>query len=380
MRIEVNLHTLRRPLYMGLLLLILKSSISYSAIIPYGDLADNILSVFGLALLTIEILSKRYSSKRLMAYVVIGFLSLISVQKTGYYTLFWTVVICMAICDEDIDKIASFMYKCQITFLILHTIMALIAGIISGYSLFSDIIGVLRWNAGFVHPNTVSIYLFGIIVLWVWLNFERITKKHIGNIMLLSLAAYILTKTRTALLVQLVFLFLLAWYKSKIRSTKFLNWCSALVVPVIGGLLFFFIHSYSAGNSLSAWLDRLLSGRIRLGAYAYERYGLTMFGENLKNMEVVWDEIWRLSGHTFDSVYSFFFSNQGLIWLAVIIIAFACLVKRKCTKINIMLLVWSLYGISETHVLDGTRFFPILLVSLLIGSEESQANSKYKIP
>lgn len=378
MKIRVNLHMFRRPLYWGLLLLFLKSSVSYSAVVPYSDLADNIISMSGLALLVAEILMKHYSWRRLGVYAIVGVLSLINVSRTGHFVIFWTVIICMAICDEDIDKIAVFMYKFERVFLILHTVFAICMSLFAGYPLFSNIYGVYRLNLGFAHPNLLSVSLFCAIILWAWLNFDRITYNHILGIACISLVSYVLTKTRTALLVQFVFLFMLVCYKTRIQSTKLLTWSAAVSVPIMGGVFLLLVGGYFSGNRLSYIADELLSGRIRLGAYAYELYGLTLFGENFNNLSIVWDAFWGLSGsHTFDCAYTYLFSNQGLIWFLVIVIAFVNLAKRNNVKINIMLIVWSLYGSTEVHVLDGAKFFPVLLISLLIGSENNRANGKY---
>ena len=36
--------------------------------------------------------------------------------------------------------------------------------------------GVVRYDMGFGHPNRVSILLFNLLIMWIWLNFDRLQK------------------------------------------------------------------------------------------------------------------------------------------------------------------------------------------------------------
>ena len=128
--------------------------------------------------------------------------------------------------------------------------------------------------------------------------------------------------------------------------------------------------NYTTGHSIVRFLDTMLSNRIKLGAYGFANYGITMFGDNMMNNIVVWDSYWRLNSHTFDCLYSYLAMNQGLIWLIISSVLFFALAKKSDMKINICIIVWAFYGITEVHGLNGYQCFPVLLLVLLFNHKK----------
>ena len=64
--------------------------------------------------------------------------------------------------------------------------------------------------------------------------------------------------------------------------------------------------------------------------------------------------------------------NDGLIWLILIAAAFYKLAQKENIKINLCLIMWSLYGVTEVHGLNALMCFPILLVVLLYSEEKEE--------
>ena len=120
-------------------------------------------------------------------------------------------------------------------------------------------------------------------------------------------------------------------------------------------------------------MDKLLSARIRLGAYAYNNYGISLLGQDMNDINVIWDSFWQLSGFTFDCTYTFLMINQGIIWLFIIIVAFYFLAKRGTEQVWVMIIAWSLYAVTEVHGLNSFKCFPILLIAMCF----NQNNGKY---
>ncbi len=354
-------------LYFGLLLMLVKVILSVSEVLPYSEGVDRILSVLAASILLIEILKKRYSVKRLVIYILIIFLALYGVLITGQYGLLITIITCMAISDADINKVIQFIFQYELLLFILNITWSIFMSLLGSYSLSAVMYGVERYKFGFVHPNTLSVILFNLIIMWIWIKFEQIKWKHLGFIFFISLVSYYFTKTRTSFFCVLLVIIMVAFLMIKKRKfIKIYKYMTALIIPVLSIAFYFMIKLRTSNITIIMLVDRFLSARITLGGYAYIHYGLTMFGQNLQNMSVTWNEIWRLNSFTFDCTYTYLMVNQGIIWLIMLVVSFFMLTKYKSNKINVALISWGLYAMTEVHGLNGFMCFPVLLVSLLI--------------
>lgn len=357
-------------LYFGLLLMLIKVMFSFSDVLPYSDEIDKILSVLSAGILSIEIFKKRYSIKRLTIYIAVIILALYGVLITGQYGLLITVITCLAISDVDINKIIQFIFQYELLFFIINIIWSIFMSLLGSYSLSMIIYGVKRYKFGFSHPNILSVILFNLIIMWIWLNFEKIRWKHLGFIFLISIISYYFTKTRTSFFDTLFVILMVALLIGKRkRVIKLYKYAAVLIVPALSIAFYFMIKLRLNNIPIITMLDSFLSARITLGGYAYVRYGVTMFGQNLQNMQVTWDEIWRLNSGTFDCTYTYLLVNQGIVWLIVLAVGFFMLTRYKSNKINIAIIAWGLYAITEVHGLNGFMCFPVLLMSLLISKK-----------
>lgn len=117
-------------------------------------------------------------------------------------------------------------------------------------------------------------------------------------------------------------------------------------------------------SELSQLIDNLLSGRVILGTYAYDTWGLSMFGQNI-DYSTPTNLVYNIAGFTFDNVYTYLMMQLGFIYIVIISVLFAILARRSNNKVNIFIILWGLYGIIETHVMNAFNCFPIILISLL---------------
>ncbi len=158
-------------------------------------------------------------------------------------------------------------------------------------------------------------------------------------------------------------------FKNK-KQNKALSRIAMCIVPIISIFIFILISQYTNDNVFILTIDKLLSARIRLGAYAFQNYGLSFLGQNMENVNFVWDSYWGLTDFTFDCTYYSLMVMQGYFWLIIIIIGFYLLAKKKDNKINLAIIAWGLYAVTEVHGLNGFKCYPILLLALLISSRK----------
>lgn len=364
-------------LQMGILLMVLKVSFDSSLILPYSDVMDTVLAVLAAGSLGLYTIRQSYPPQILTGYLIVGMLAMYCVLKTGNYGFLITVILCMAIRKVPLDSVITHMFVYEAAFCVIHTCYSFLCWFFLKIPFWQNVYGVNRCSFGFVHPNMFSIYVFQLVLMWIWLEFERIKKEHVALLAAFGVFMVSLTRTRTSFLDLLILCFLLLFVnKEQGKANKLLNLCARWITPFAAGVVLFLSVTFASGNPLSEIADRILNTRIRLGGYAYERYGMTLFGQNLSGMEVVWDPFWSINAHTFDNVYTAVAINYGAVWLLFICAAFYMLAKRQDPKINICLIMWALYGVTEIHGLNAFLCFPVLLIVLLYSGNKEMEKKK----
>ena len=357
-------------MHYGLLLMICKVSFESSAILPYNELFDTILSVLAALCLIVYSLMQGYTNQRIIAYSIVIVVAVYSVFCTSQFGFLITFLTIIAIAKCDIDEIVKFIFLYELLFLLIHTVCCLVFVFAGKILLYANYYGEIRFNFGFTHPNVFSVYLFNLILMWIWLNYSKLNMGNLISICLIEVLFFIFTRTRTTLIEFFIVILLILIGKRR-ENSRLLSCIAAVIFPLISIVILVLISNYTKNIPIINNLDGLLSSRIRLGAYGYTNYGITLFGQSI-NFNVIWDPFWRLNGFTFDCTYSSLWVMQGAAWLVVISIAFYKLAKLRSNKINVMLIVWCLYAITEVHGLNGFKCFPILLIVLLLQNKQER--------
>ncbi len=369
----------RFVLYFGILILTFKTTCSISSIIVISNIFDDILSISSAAILCVYTVSQIKNFKLLILYLLFMGLGLLSANITGQSVILITIITIFALCSEQIDNAIKFIFYFEVIFLIINISIFVLLCLFGSYSFFKNYGGRIRCDFGFNHPNVFSSFLFNIILMWIWLNYKKITARHYISIIFISIIAYLFSGTRTSLVLSILTILLL-FVSKRSKKSKFLFYTASVIVPLISILIMFCIVYYTSDIAIINYIDKLLSARIRLGAYAYENFGITFFGQNLENINVTWDPYWGFNEFTFDCSYSYLIMNNGLIWLLIISLFFCFLAKRKNNKINLFIIIWSLYAITEIHGLNCFYCFPILLIAYFVfyNNKEMQIYARNK--
>lgn len=350
----------------GIIIMCIKVMLSCSGALPSGRVVDEILSVIASVCMLASTFVRRHETRTLICFGLLILLAGVTCICVGSMMIMMTVLTCIAVCGMKLEKTLRLIFRTELLFLIINPILALIR-MPFGYEILTKASGKMCCNFGFSHPNTFSVVLFNVICIWLWLNYDRVSKRNVIWIAFINLFTYAFTECRTQLIcvIALSVLFFVFYHQQKLE--KILSILTACATPVVSMLVFFFISTFASGNKLSHIMDLLFSSRIRLGAYGYENFGATLFGRNLNGITYVYDSFWQLSAETliFDNFYSFFIVNYGVIWLLLAGCLIACIARKRITRNNIFLSVWVLYGVTEIHTLNPFMLFPLLLVSVL---------------
>lgn len=354
----------------GVIVLIIKTLFSYSAILPLPDLAEEIFTVLASVLMLISIFKKKYSYRTLILYLAIVVLSMYTSFRVGGFTLMVTVITVLAIRGKNINKKLRFFFKWELFFVTVQ-MLAFVVSLAFGVSPFTWVQGRRCINFGFVHPNVMGVLLSNLFCLWLWNNFDKLKVRNVLIITALEAVLYLATGCRTALYLYIIFLILIGIDRLFKNTSKLYSFIAAAIIPVISAIILFAVANRS--NPLSMLINKALTGRITYGAYAYENAGLTFWGQNVEFLSSVkWDEMWRISSFSYDCLYYFCLTKCGIFWLVLITAAFWKLSRLKDNKINIMLISFALYGITEMHGINCYMFFPLILTVFALDGKKKR--------
>lgn len=365
---EMYIHKPQNIFDVATVIMVMKVIASLSSYVPYNDTVDTILSLVSTILYVYCILIDNYSMKTLLIYGVIGLLGLYSVIKTGNFGFLISILVCFAVRKRDLNHFISIVYDYELLFIVLHTLCAFILYGFGNITLQVFEKGMNRITFGFSNPNTFSVLVFNLILMWLWLNYKRLNRNHLVCIFITAGITVLFTKTRTMLIDCIVLLLLLS-FSRKDRSIDVYKWMASICIPVLSISTWLFVIMYLKGSPIAYAIDSMLNARIKLGAYAYEHVGITALGQYMLDFRAVWDEVWRLNHFTFDNIYTYLTCNQGLIWLLIISVIFTKLSKAKNNLVNILIIVWALYGMTEVHGLNGFLCMPIFLCTYVFDNK-----------
>jgi len=360
-------------LYLGLFLFMLRTLFNYSSFIFYNNIIDNILFVISILFIVAAVIQQRYEVKTIILIAVLSIMALVTAFLSGHPFFLVTILVCVAIKNFDFDEMILLFFRTSLVFMVVHVLLSvLVPGLFSVDLVIHHLGFRIRYTFGFIHPNVFSIILFNIILMWVWLNFERMKYRHIIVIFALGIIAVIFSDTRSSFVLTLVLCLLLLLQKKISKFAKLLRFLASSIVPLLSITVLWLMISFLQGSEWARIINIMLTNRIRLGAFVYYNWGVSLLGRNLQNMNRGWDPITRRWTDLFiyDNIYSFFMIELGVAWLLVISIMYFFLSRYNNDKMNICIIMWALYGMTEVHGWNGFVLFPFLFFAFLCSKKK----------
>ena len=352
----------------GLLVLMMKVVLSASDIIPIDDLVDNVLSVIGIFLLFLSVIRIKHKLITYIAFITLALLGVYTSFRMGNLSIMMSIAICIAAYKQEKKEIIRLLLAYESIFLIIHTILAVITSLL-GRENYINISGQWCYTFGFGHPNSFSYLLINVLLMWTWMNFDRLKMRHfLVQFGLIGLDV-LFTGTRTAIVIMIVVLLLVFYVKQRNHDLSLLI---KFFFPIITIGHFLINYLYIKQSAIANYLNMTLSGRIKLGAYWLERKCISFFGQNVQDDMAIWSEQWQLSGEVpMDNMYNYVIISCGIIWLVVLSVLLYRAAYKKSGRDNIFIILWMLYGIVEIHGLNPIMMFALFLFT---GENKSMRN------
>ncbi len=356
--------------------MVVKTFLSLSVAIPSNDIIDSILTVIFILTVIYSILRKNYKQKELIVIFGISLVLLYTSLTNKYYDPLISFLFIIAIKNSDINSIIKKIYKCNLYMLALHSIFTVV-GLISGRIVLINFIrGVYRVNLGFVHPNSFGAFCFVMISMNLWINYEVLNRKKYLFSIFIAVVCFFLSQSRTAFFLSIICIILVMLSKRNALLIKCVNLAAKILFPLSALFVYVLVRLYEKGSEIAILFDNFLTGRINLGAFALNRVGFTYLGRfiDFYGRLASYQADYTLNTFTFDCIYTFMFCSMGLIYVVIFSLLFYLLAKRKNVLINIYLILWILYGITEVTCLNGFNFFPFFLLVVLINKKSYITN------
>lgn len=355
-------------LYFALAIYVLEQVLSFSDIFPFSVGTEKVLKLIYVLAIAVVFLLQDYSPKLYLAYGLLGTACVLTRLGSGLMFWVYSVITILALRQEDISDVFRFLRWC-LTISLLILALAFAVKYFQGQRQFIEIdnVGRQRVRLGFLHANSLSTYFFNLMLLWVWEKYESIGPRAIAGLLLTTVAMYLLTDSRTAFLCEMLLCLMIVLAKYGGKAAGLLHFGARWAAPAAAVFMLACSVMWLAPtrSPFVVKVNRLLSGRVYLSAYAVKHFGFTLFGQSMPLDPVTVSPEWPIPFFTLDCAYSFFCCCIGAIWLNLICVSFYKLAKLRNPRISIFLILWALYSVSESLTLYVCFFSPLLLISIL---------------
>lgn len=355
-------------LYFALAVYVLEQVLFFSDIFPFSVGTEKVLKLIYVLAIAVVFLLQDYSPKLYLAYGLLGTACVLTRLGSGLMFWVYSVITILALRQEDISDVFRFLRWC-LTISLLILALAFAVKYFQGQRQFIEIdnVGRQRVRLGFLHANSLSTYFFNLMLLWVWEKYESIGPRAIAGLLLTTVAMYLLTDSRTAFLCEMLLCLMIVLAKYGGKAAGLLHFGARWAAPAAAVFMLACSVMWLAPtrSPFVVKVNRLLSGRVYLSAYAVKHFGFTLFGQSMPLDPVTVSPEWPIPFFTLDCAYSFFCCCIGAIWLILICVSFYKLAKLRNPRISIFLILWALYSVSESLTLYVCFFSPLLLISIL---------------
>lgn len=309
---------------------------------------------------------------------------------SGDRSILFIFIMMTAAAGTDAQRMLKCIFTVR-TLILLITVLLTEAGVTEDY-LF-DATDRVRHSLGFTWTMLAPTVFLFVVMCYVNIRRERMTLVEVLLIGAVNIWLYEMTNTRSVMLVCMVYIvwtFLMGLrLRAKKRSTAGKempaqrprrNWRMVLTaVPTLCCITAIALHAcYSPLNPVMEFLNRKLSGRLKLGYTAMGRYGITWFGQPITWIGWSRRRVESLYNYV-DSSYLQILLNMGIVMLCVIVFLYSYMIFRAVRENNLYM-VLTLIMICVLCMVEPRlaqpEFNPFLLLAFADDSRNSEVSGR----
>lgn len=340
--------------FVGMILIIFIRITQDSELFNFNDTVVNIIKVMAGICIVIKLTMQKYSKKSFLISIALVILGLITLLTTKTFYPLMTILILLGMKDISLKKVFDIIIYESIIILLIQGSVFLLNLCFNPETI--DYINtgdrMYRYDFYFGHPNTLACILLGICMNVIYKNYDN-TKfsivKQLILIIVMTIITYILTKSRTILILYLCFLaglIIVSKCKSNIIEKCTLQ-ISKYIFPVLSIIIILFLQFYPILGEGVNVLDNIMSRRLTLGILAKEEYGMTIMPQYVDYQQTVQWQNKYIAKLVLDNAYMVLAINYGIIYIIIISIAFY-IASKKCNNIErLYIILFTISGVTE---------------------------------
>ena len=358
--------------YTAFLSFCIKFTLDYSGLIPVRpEMFNNLLVGISITCSMVKVVFQRYTFSRFLVTMaicaVIGFSSMISIN----FLFLLSFLLLMGMQDIKLESIVKLALFVKIVSIAVHVFWYIVV-----FHTNPDVIQfVFRAGVGaprhfffMGHANTFMAFLVWSCIDYIYLRYNKLTVLDMAVIWLINIIFYSFAFSNTGIIVMAIVTLLIALDKlGKGFFDKLFTWLAKylyLLFSIIFSTLVIF-YTRLDGQLLVMWhgLDDFLTGRLWLGAHAYDIFGHTILGRpDMPPTVAFWQGRYFNTMTVFDNHYVGNLVSYGIINTVALVIVLVKLCGKMENREKLVIIAFSFFAIMQSDVTNVVICFALLLI------------------
>ncbi len=206
----------------------------------------------------------------------------------------------------------------------------------------------VRYSMGYIYPLELMAHFLILMVSYFYVSGKKLEYRELIFINITNFLLYIITDSRTSFYLGIATSIIVIIYAktsmdSIFKYISFKIYDLFLVLCSLGSIIIGFL--YTTENPILQKLDTLFSGRIILMNNAFQKYGITLFGQKIEWVgfgAIQWGQehadAWA-SYNFVDNAYAKLLLDYGIVFFVLVIIGYAIIYKTANEQKDYMLII-----------------------------------------
>jgi len=325
-----------------------------------------LIYTLGLILACFRLIKLKYQKREIINVGILLVVGMLVFFVSNETTVLFTAIALMFLKNIDIKKLISTLFLSRLMAFILMLVASII-GIIdmNEVSFYRSSIGgfVTRYSFGYSTPNLTHSTFNLIVMMYLYLFFEKINIKTIIVVFFMNIMLYRFTDSRTGFYV-LIIIVVLFYFVKKLKKVR-------EKIPTILNVLFLvlilisFLVTYMYGKVNWVYnLDELLTGRIRYMSITFNNYQPGLINKN-DYSRIIFDNGF------FDLIYKS--GILAFIWFVVVQIKTNNYIKsNKLYKEAILTCAFFIYSFFESYYASSIMNISLIFFMYVLFSQKNK--------
>lgn len=306
-----------------------------------SDKLLQIISYLAFVMLGVKIIITKYKFSEIIKCILLILLGVAIYINSGRAGLFLSILTIIAIKGVSYEKILYCVFYTRIVSFILVISLELL-GLVEKKEFFiwRGEGYILRYSLGFEHPNLLHNALFIIVILFIYLYYNKINIIHYILILIINTFIYSYSLSRTGyycIVISVIITIVFKLFKEKVSYNifKMIFWMCLIFT--------FFTMLYYNKIPLINELDKLLTGRIMSANIFMNQFKIGIFGNKLSGAR-----------YMLDNSYLSILYSYGLVAFSIFVFGYLKIlnkfIKYKLEKELVFIILFIIGGLTEAFL------------------------------